>query len=112
KVEGTQRVMRAEETLQRVLGPARSYGVTRLADITGLDRVGLPTYSAIAPYSEDGISVYTGKGLLPVDAKVGALMEALERQVALRARLHLVKGTFRELSREYVVLDPRSSKEG
>lgn len=103
---------RAEETLERVLEQARSFGVTRLADITGLDRIGLPTYSAIVPNSEDILSVYNGKGLRPIDAKVGALMEALERQVALTARPTLVDGSFQELSKLYAVLDPRRSKEG
>ncbi len=104
--------MPAEETLERVLGPARALGVTRLANLTGLDRLGLPTYSAVAPRSDDNISVYTGKGLRPIDAKVGALMEAIERQVALQARLPLVEGSFHQLSQDYEVLDPRSSKEG
>ncbi|RXH56695.1 YcaO-like family protein [Granulicella sibirica] len=111
KVAGTQRVVRSETTLQRVQYFARLYGVTRLADITRLDRIGLPTYSAIVPRSEDSISVYNGKGLDPVDAKVGALMEALERQVALKVRLPMVQGSFRELKRRFVVLDPRRSRE-
>jgi ribosomal protein S12 methylthiotransferase accessory factor len=111
KVPGTQRVVRSEETLRRVQGFAHLYGVTRLADITRLDRIGLPTYSAIVPRSKDSISVYNGKGLDAVDAKVGALMEALERQVALKVRLPMVQGSFRELSRKFVVLDPRRSRE-
>ena len=107
KIAGTQRIITAEETLGRAQSAARDLGVTRLANITGLDRVGIPTYSAIVPRSEDGISVYNGKGLRPVDAKVGALMEAIERQTALKARLPLVEGTFEELARESLVLDPR-----
>jgi ribosomal protein S12 methylthiotransferase accessory factor len=86
KVAGTQRTLHAEETLNRVHESARTLGITRLADITGLDHVGIPIYSAIVPASADAISVYTGKGLSPVDAKVGALMEAIERQTILRAR--------------------------
>jgi ribosomal protein S12 methylthiotransferase accessory factor YcaO len=111
KIEGTQRVLPAEETLERVSSSARSLGVTRVADITGLDRVGIPTYSAIVPRSKDGISVSTGKGIRVIDAKVGALMEAIERQTAIGARLPLVENSFQELSRHHVVLDPRSCKE-
>ena len=53
--------------------------VTRLADITGLDVVGIPVYQAIVPASDDRISTYSGKGLHPLAAKVSAAMEAYER---------------------------------
>jgi len=113
KVPGTQRVVTAEETLERAQSVARALGVTRVADITGLDRIGIPAYSAIVPKSDDGISVYNGKGLRPIDARVGALMEAIERQTALKSRLPLVEGSFRQLEPEMgrkgtLVLDPRS----
>jgi putative methanogenesis marker protein 1 len=112
KVDGTQRVLHPADTLERVRESARSLGVTRLADITGLDRIGIPVYSAIVPRSDDGISVYTGKGLHPIEAKVGALMEAIERQTALKARLPLKEGRFEELRKRYAILDPRDSKDG
>ncbi len=96
------------ETIRRVRRLAEEAGVTRLADITGLDRVGLPVYSAIVPKSRDMISVYNGKGLGAVDARAGALMEALERQTVLNARLPVREGSFRELSRHNVALDPRT----
>ncbi len=111
KVAGTQRTMTAEETLARALGVGRRLGVTRLADITGLDRIGLPIYSSIVPESRDGISVYNGKGLRPIEAKVGALMEAIERQTALKARLPLVEASFEQLQRERRVLDPKTLNE-
>jgi ribosomal protein S12 methylthiotransferase accessory factor len=76
---------------------ARAYGLTRIADITGLDRIGIPTYSAILPDSDDVLSVYNGKGATREDAIAGALMEAIERQAALRARLPLIWGSAREL---------------
>ena len=38
-------------------------------------------------------------------------MEAIERQTALKARLPLVEGSFRELARDYTVLDPRQVTE-
>ena len=111
KIAGTQRILHAEDTLRRVQGAARTLGVTRLADLTGLDHVGIPTYSAVVPASGDAISVYTGKGLRPVDAKVGALMEAIERQTVLRERLPLLEGTMAELAQEHAILDPRDIKE-
>ena len=109
KVIGTQRTVAPEETFHRVFAEARSLGMTRLGDITGMDRLGVPTYCAIVPKSRDIISVYTGKGLERIDAKVGALMEAIERQTALRAQLPTVTGSVEELRRDHTVLDPREA---
>jgi ribosomal protein S12 methylthiotransferase accessory factor YcaO len=84
-------------TLAQARQYVRSYGLTRLADITGLDRVGIPVYTAVVPKSEDTISVYNGKGLSLLDASTGALMETVERQVALRAKLPLESASVRDL---------------
>jgi YcaO-like protein with predicted kinase domain len=111
KIPGTQRTVAPEETYDRVLEGSRALGVTRLADITGLDRIGIPTYSAIVPRSNDIISVYTGKGIARIDAKVGALMEAIERQTALRAHPQIVIGSLEELQRNHTVLDPTETKD-
>ena len=109
KVGETQRTVAPEETVDRVFAEACSLGVTRLGDITGMDRLGVPTYCAIVPKSRDIISVYTGKGLYRIDAKVGALMEAIERQAALRAQLPIVIGSVNDLRRDHEVLDPREA---
>lgn len=111
KVAGTQRTISAEETIARAWPVARSLGVTRLSDITGLDRLGIPVWSAVVPKSDDGLSVYNGKGLHSLDAKAGALMEAIERQTALRTRLPIVCGSYADLRRTRDVLDPRSLQE-
>jgi ribosomal protein S12 methylthiotransferase accessory factor len=106
KVDGLDRVLGASDTFARLIEIGKSLGVTRIADITGLDRVGIPVYSAIVPSSEDGISVYNGKGLRPIDAKVGALMESIERQTALKTRLPYIEATYNQLSQQARTLDP------
>lgn len=106
KVDGLNRVSTASETLVRLQETGRALGVTRIADITGLDRVGIPVFSSVVPCSDDGISVYSGKGLRPIDAKVGALMEAIERQTALKIRLPHISARYAELSRQSSTLDP------
>jgi YcaO-like protein with predicted kinase domain len=53
------------------------YGITRVADLTGLDRIGLPVAAAIRPLSRS-IVVTAGKGVSLVAAKVSAAMEAIE----------------------------------
>ncbi len=108
KVDGIERVMSAADTIERVTHTAKALGVTRLADITGLDRVGIPVYSSVVPRSNDTLSVYNGKGVRLVDAQVGALMEAIERQTALNTRLTYTEGSFAELSRTCRVLNPRT----
>jgi ribosomal protein S12 methylthiotransferase accessory factor YcaO len=108
KVDGISRCIPAAVTLENVSAVAESLGVTRLADITGLDRVGIPVYSAVVPDSRDLLSVYNGKGSRPVDAKAGALMEAIERQTALNTRLPFIEGSFAKLQKSVRVLDPNS----
>ncbi len=57
-------------------------GITRIANITHLDRIGLPVFSATVPDSCDLLSVYSGRGLTKEQAKRGAIMEAFERFAA------------------------------
>jgi len=60
---GVHREFTAADTYRRVAPYLRRAGVTRVADITWLDRIGIPVYNAISPRSNDVISVYNGKGL-------------------------------------------------
>ena len=60
----------------------------------------------MVPKSRDVLSVYNGKGLRPVDAQVGALMEAIERQTAIKTRLPYIEGSFSDLDQRLNVLDP------
>ena len=53
-------------------------GITRLADLTGLDRIGVPVFAAIRPNSRS-VATSQGKGLTADAARAGALMEAVER---------------------------------
>jgi YcaO-like protein with predicted kinase domain len=76
----THRVMPPAETLERVQAAVPEVGITRIADISGLDRIGLPVFSAIRPSAADGaISVYAGKGTSETEARVSVIMEAVER---------------------------------
>ena len=52
-------------------------GITRLADQTGLDTLGVPVVAAVRPNSRS-VAVHQGKGLTPAAAKISALMEAAE----------------------------------
>lgn len=63
----------------------RRFGITRVGETTALDRTGIPNFCAIVPNSPDVLSVYNGKGRTPREARVSAVMEAVERQTAARA---------------------------
>ncbi|TVV75377.1 YcaO-like family protein [Sphingomonas solaris] len=68
----------------RLIAPlAKAIGVTRLADVTGLDRIGLPVFQAIRPRALS-LSVSQGKGLSRDAARVSALVEAIELHHAER----------------------------
>lgn len=107
KVDGIERSVPAAQTVDCAASVAESLGVTRVADITGLDRIGIPVYSAIVPDSADNLSVYNGKGMRAIDAKAGALMEAIERQTALKARLPMIEESYAHLSENACAIDPR-----
>ncbi len=78
-----QRSTTAEETLRRVEPLTKKAGITRVADITRLDRIGIPVFSSIRPEAGTGaISVYNGKGLTETQARVSAIMEGIERYSA------------------------------
>jgi ribosomal protein S12 methylthiotransferase accessory factor len=103
---GVHRTCSAEQTWNRVRPAVRRIGVTRIASVHGLDRIGIPAYCAIMPRSQDIVSVYNGKGTTELDAKVGAVMEAIERYAAWSAPGPAVVGTYAQLSRRRSVLDP------
>lgn len=58
-----------------------SYGITRVADQTDLDRIGVPVWSAIRPASR-GLSVATGKGVNHDAAWLSAVFESIEQAFA------------------------------
>ncbi|MEV0159462.1 ribosomal protein S12 methylthiotransferase accessory factor [Nonomuraea fuscirosea] len=97
---GVHREITAEETWSRVEPHLLRAGITRVADITWLDRIGIPVYNAISPRSNDIISVYNGKGMTPLQAKTSAVMEAMERFSAWLPRMPAVIASYRELRAE------------
>lgn len=58
-------------------------GISRLTDITRLDRLGVPVYASVRPRGRT-LRVHAGKGTRPEEAAAGALMEAIEFEVAER----------------------------
>jgi YcaO-like protein with predicted kinase domain len=96
---GTHRAVAPSETLRRIEPLLAGYGITRAADVTGLDNIGVPVFCAIRPRGIR-LQVANGKGLRAVDAKVSALMESLELCLAEAPPADLRLGTYEELSAE------------
>ena len=83
--KGTHRVIAPKRTIEINQDKLKTAGITRIADITDLDRIGLPIYTAIRPTAEEGaISIYGGKGISKDHAKASAMMEGFERYSAER----------------------------
>lgn len=80
-------------------GACHDFGITRLADHTGLDTVGLPVWAAIRPLARS-ISQCHGKGLSHEQARISAVMEAAETALAESAeRCVVATGTAELVSR-------------
>ncbi|HMG57079.1 MAG TPA: YcaO-like family protein, partial [Kofleriaceae bacterium] len=98
---------RALAEIDRLLtASAERFGVARIAEITRLDRLGLPAVSVIRrdPIGHS-VSVCTGKGDSVVEARVAGLAEALERYCAEpRGRLEVVTCPRRALAGD--AIDP------
>jgi thioglycine synthase len=97
------RVTSAQNTLSKILPICKKIGVTRVSDITFMDKLYIPNFSAILPGTEDTIWVYGGKGPTKLEAKVSALMEAIERYSSLTNSYSrsIIQGSYNELSKSY-----------
>jgi ribosomal protein S12 methylthiotransferase accessory factor len=77
---GTHRTRTPEETLAAVKPLMEDIGVTEVVDLTPLDRLGIPCFAALRPSRAWGsVQIHPGKGADPLQARVSAMMEAVER---------------------------------
>jgi YcaO-like protein with predicted kinase domain len=74
---GTHRTVPPEETLRRGWRLAPIMGITRIANVTGLDTVGVPVVMVCRPNARS-LAVSQGKGLDLPAAKASGLMESIE----------------------------------
>ena len=77
------RLRRARDTVERMRPAFGRFGITRLAEVTGLDRIGIPVWMAVRPNSKT-LAVSQGKGLDEPAAQASAIMEAAELATAER----------------------------
>ncbi len=91
-----QRAVSPEATLERVQGLFGHVGLTRLADVTGLDAVGIPVVLSVRPQS-GYLSVDGGKGFTLAAARASAAMECFERHAGEQTPLERFTATWSEL---------------
>ncbi|MDY7230451.1 YcaO-like family protein [Hyalangium rubrum] len=110
-MRGTHRVVSPETTLERIRPHLRSFGITRCADITGLDCTGIPVYVAIRPQGRV-LQTSNGKGLRHVDAQVSALMESIEHWHAENPAVPFHRASLGQLRRDGARIVSPESLEG
>jgi ribosomal protein S12 methylthiotransferase accessory factor len=94
--EGTLRAASLAATWRRFAPAARRAGITRIAELTGLDTIGIPVFAAIRPMGRS-LSTQQGKGTTALAARVSALMESLETWSAEHLALPVVRASWRRL---------------
>lgn len=93
---GTHRTRAPEETVAR-LGPLmQPLGITRVANLTGLDRIGVPVVMVCRPNARSS-AVFHGKGLTLAAARASGLMEAAETWHAEHVDLPLKLGSLDDM---------------
>lgn len=108
---GTYRICSPADTLQRVRPHFDAMGITRIANVTGLDHIGIPVVMVSRPNSR-GLSVSQGKGLGLQDAKASGVMEAIEFFHAEHIELPLAFESYAGLRRHARVVDAAALPRG
>ncbi|GAB3012408.1 YcaO-like family protein [Bowmanella dokdonensis] len=103
-IHGTHRACSPEQTVQKYWPMASRMGITRLANVTGLDYIGMPVWVAVRPNSA-GLSTSQGKGLTDHAAKASALMESIECWHAENIELPCRLGSYSSLKSELNLAD-------
>jgi YcaO-like protein with predicted kinase domain len=101
---GTHRAQRLDQTFGRVWRLAPVMGITRVANVTGLDSIGIPVAMVCRPNSRS-VAVSQGKGVDYLSAQVSGLMEASELYHAETITLPLRLCSYEELRYENNVVE-------
>src|SRR3954454_14111480 len=104
---GVERSVTPTATIRRVRAVLDTIGVTKVADVTDLDRIGIPNFMTVRPHDlGPGISYYNGKGTTRADAYAGAMMEAIERHAGERYDGPVIASSYHNLKSEHACIDP------
>ena len=101
---GTHRMRSFAETWSAVAPHLRAMGITRVANVTGLDDIGIPVVMVCRPNART-LAVYQGKGLTLDAARLSGVMEAIEVFHAEEAELEFVRATPLQMSSRAATVD-------
>lgn len=101
---GTHRTVNPQATVDRLRPHLQAMGITRVANVTGLDKIGMPVVMVCRPNSRS-ISVSQGKGVDLAAAKASGIMEAVESYHAERITRALKLGSFNQLQHDHALVD-------
>ncbi|WP_437288942.1 YcaO-like family protein [Sorangium sp. So ce406] len=96
--------MTPAETVARVRPLLPVMGITRIANVSGLDSIGIPVVMVCRPNARS-LSVSQGKGISLDAAKASGLMESIELYHAETITLPLKLATFAELRFTHPIVD-------
>jgi ribosomal protein S12 methylthiotransferase accessory factor len=109
---GTHRLIEPEVTITRARRVAPALGITRVANVTGLDTIGIPVVMVCRPNSRS-LAVSQGKGLDLAAATASGLMESVEAYHAEHISLPLKYASFEQLRYTHPIVNldglPRTS---
>jgi ribosomal protein S12 methylthiotransferase accessory factor len=101
---GTYRAVSPEETLAKIEPMMwQAFGISRVANVTGLDNVEIPTYVAVRPRSKL-LTTAQGKGINHPLAKTSALMESIEGWHSENMREPDLFGSYKSLHKKYPLI--------
>ena len=103
-VATTHRVLAPGETVERVRPLMPMMGITRIATVTGLDRIGIPVVMVTRPNSR-GLAVSQGKGADLSAAQASGLLESVESYHAERVISPRITGCYDELRARHRIVD-------
>jgi len=103
--KGTHRSQSLEHTLKLVTRLLPVMGITRVANVTGLDQIGIPVVMVCRPNSRS-VAVSQGKGINLASARASGLMEAAELYHAETMTVPLRLATYEELRYQHRVVEP------
>jgi ribosomal protein S12 methylthiotransferase accessory factor len=102
---GTHRARHPDETVDAVRPHLAAMGITRIANVTGLDRIGIPVVMVVRPNSRS-LAVSQGKGLTLAAARASGVMESIELYHGERPDRPIWMESYQRLRDDVRVADP------
>ncbi|MGW1864548.1 YcaO-like family protein [Streptomyces mauvecolor] len=96
------------ETAELAIACLERCGISRIADVTELDVLGIPVFHSVRPEAAAGLNTVTsGKGVTAAAAWVSAALEAIERTFCEVRGRTVLRTSYEEADGRGLALDPR-----